>query len=1604
MSFGNLSNSFQAYDNDFGLGHNGARISLNYFDGIPEQSLLNSLVSNDLRLTFKSLLKRDDTTKEKALNDLNNLIDHDIKNDIGRDSQFNDDIFLICWSQIYAKLITNESKSIRMISNSFTIKLISLLNKSVSKFLKDFIPFLLLGTCDTDAMVSKNCKSEFEKCFNNDSNKLNALWKVFQEQIVNLAKDILINESIDTISDQRYIDKEEAKFKYTRLSTSATNLLILTINSNVDTYVKGDLQDTYHAILSNESFWKSCKLATSFNLKHYQSMLNLIFILYSTKFFKYNKDIFKTAIRSLFKSLTQVNKKNLSNINPVISIILDTLTKLTEYKDGRIWSYDKTAEEKLNQFLLVTSKNVTPGYYTKLYELFCAIEPLGILNDKTNWLYIWEGSLQELNDKPFIGRYGAQLFEEYWINFNKFINHTSDIDKTELQTCIIKTLRNGNSLDTLPGLMNALKEIADSEYLEKTFEETIFQIKDNEQIQLPKHFVKNLVFLLLVCQKNISSLKQLSAFASNQLSDDPSEIIQKELFNICQQLIKTNCMDITEEISNIIYELPTWVEKSNFASASTIMVTYSNSDFITNNDGWKTSLQDFFTVSSSLGIPSTELMKWLNSLNHQYSTELIASDEDIKEFVSKYISNFSFDEVKDTKELFKSSLIDEKTILKLFEHSEKVNKIPEFLQNASILSDSLKKHLLSDSSFLEKTMFTISDEVTNNVYSIVSPFIMNENASVDSITAKVCSIITNHVRNSNNIVSTTYNDNLPCLRIAIDILCKNKDAIKFLVPIQVDEFFEDYIPNIDARFAITSSMQTDTFLLHVSRECQDISKWLEILKLGLFLDNLASKINDILSDELIVLFSMLSELADDYNSISNDPNVSLCEFNHTLLKSERFRDISLANILRSISEEATSDGTNKLLRIMLSDVNPVSSYFKFRIVRKVLINEIDTISSTTLESFIPSIEKYVTQSVRSKYVDSSRYMLSSILLSLLAKVPENASVTKLRTLLAADAIGVRESELLESKNRTKQSLTLLAGMLQIDSGAIDTNEFIPIAPQRFNMVIKTIEKWLDSDIIYEENFMEMRLVLLNFFVSLMKYPTVVDMNASIFNISGKLLVDSLSMCQLDETPYLLNLRLSTLNLCNAINSAGAPETLNEEFSADIIDGLHELCFIKFENELNNQISIGFYSLLYRLITVNIKLKVLVTYYDRFFQTFLSVDEDKIKCVSQKRVITLVLGKIIKERQQNQVIEFELKQQHLHPHAKDSEDIFFDARDEVEESSEDEDSLDNNDFKIPIELINKLDKEFPAEYLEYSDHISFVSYLWNWHLTLQYFENISYKMRQLYIEQLKEHDLINKMFDFISDQINLNDIDFYKEQLTIYDIGHYAKMETEFMTYKDDLSNECKYLMAHLMYELFNNVGSLTSAWFLNIRDRSLQKKIDRFVSEFISPLLISSEMNDVSKKIDEMKKKDDALSIKINKITNEVKASYLIDEQNLVISFKLPTNYPLNNVEVIGISRVGITEQKWKQWIMSTQHIITGMNGSVLDSLELFTKNVHLQFSGFEECAICYSILHAVDRKLPTKVCPTCNNRFHGACLYKWFRSSGNNTCPMCRGEIPFRK
>ena len=55
------------------------------------------------------------------------------------------------------------------------------------------------------------------------------------------------------------------------------------------------------------------------------------------------------------------------------------------------------------------------------------------------------------------------------------------------------------------------------------------------------------------------------------------------------------------------------------------------------------------------------------------------------------------------------------------------------------------------------------------------------------------------------------------------------------------------------------------------------------------------------------------------------------------------------------------------------------------------------------------------------------------------------------------------------------------------------------------------------------------------------------------------------------------------------------------------------------------------------------------------------------------------------------------------------------------------------------------------------------------------------------------------------------------------------------------------------------------------------------------------------------------------------------------------------------------------------------------------------KFEGLDDCMICFSVIHGSNYSLPKLSCKTCKKKFHSACLYRWFSTSNNSTCPLCR-------
>ncbi|XP_054722695.1 E3 ubiquitin-protein ligase listerin-like [Uloborus diversus] len=184
-------------------------------------------------------------------------------------------------------------------------------------------------------------------------------------------------------------------------------------------------------------------------------------------------------------------------------------------------------------------------------------------------------------------------------------------------------------------------------------------------------------------------------------------------------------------------------------------------------------------------------------------------------------------------------------------------------------------------------------------------------------------------------------------------------------------------------------------------------------------------------------------------------------------------------------------------------------------------------------------------------------------------------------------------------------------------------------------------------------------------------------------------------------------------------------------------------------------------------------------------------------------------------------------------------------------------------------------------------------------------------------------------------------------------------------------------------------------WFNNLDKRSADVVTD-FTRRYLSGLLIVEELRPVSG----AEARFEGMEVRARPGQREVSASYRVDDCDIELCVRLPPDFPLAPVAAERRGHVAVAQQEWRTWLMQLTTVLNYQDGSILDGLGLWKRNLDKKFEGVEECMICYYILHNATLKLPKLSCHTCRKKFHSACLYKWFHTSNNSTCPLCRNEF----
>lgn len=326
------------------------------------------------------------------------------------------------------------------------------------------------------------------------------------------------------------------------------------------------------------------------------------------------------------------------------------------------------------------------------------------------------------------------------------------------------------------------------------------------------------------------------------------------------------------------------------------------------------------------------------------------------------------------------------------------------------------------------------------------------------------------------------------------------------------------------------------------------------------------------------------------------------------------------------------------------------------------------------------------------------------------------------------------------------------------------------------------------------------------------------------------------------------------------------------------------------------------------------------------------------------------------------------------------------------------ALTGTEVKLPEELLSlilaapSLDSLLDSNF-ERTMPSDFSTYLLSWKLLFDHFANASLKLKADYAASIKEGTYLKSLLDFAFDvliQTRHKPIDASR-----FDIETYT-LDTE-----ESPEKETHWLLIHLYYLCLKYLPTLSKSWWRDCESRATVLAVEAWTEKYISPLVISSELATVSSWIPTQATEDQPLTIKVFPKAREITAGFDVDEQTMSIAIRLPPTYPLHQVTVEGTNRVGVDEKKWRSWLITTQGVINFSNGSLIDGLLAWKKNVTGALKGQSECAICYSIISA-DRQLPSKRCGTCKNMFHSGCLFRWFKSSNSSSCPLCRNAFNY--
>ncbi|EPY52844.1 ubiquitin-protein ligase E3 [Schizosaccharomyces cryophilus OY26] len=1555
-------------------------------------------IDADLLVVIKSLQKRDITTKCRALQDLIQW---------SKIAQFENEQFLDAWAVYFPRLAIETDRRVRQYAFTFTGLLSSNFQKKLAPWLKAYITPWMMGFFDVDKTVSFAARNSLSKLLSED--KWPHVWMKYGNVLVDNIVDILMYETVDSMSDLRFISNEDAESKYERTCACCFSGLSFLINQNLMNGVHpadgNTKSQSFHehyleaisVLLESKQLWELPSSSHGIiKLRLFQFLQNLM---------NFDKDFFSSYKGKILNLVPRIFSR--SDSISCVSLLKMMSSLLTVYpsSSATLANHPKRPMRKCLQNLL-RKRLALPnsGFYTTFMTFmtrFSAEQLVPSTDDLIEFSNAFMETAQQ-EQRVFATEVYSCHFEFLSFVFNTSLDSRIKDTVLEILKSMFVGYFEGTMIPQCPVFEfdKCLQSIfRKSEIFSNLWNEVLYNFYESHPVPDSSSFEVfsrsvNLAVQTALSYKNnnrsydieyqrnvrpcLQFLMQLSASENIQFAS----LAVSHLTKFCHIFEKTKFTqyvqsDLSEYLVNFLPSiiLTQQTKPSYLDLLHEIVYLLRESDNIDNL--WSSVIDQLMTEPLN-----TEV---LNSLPLSFSDPRLRDKVPLVDSLVSYydetVSNlirekhYDWNLIKltiDTKDILIPAKLVEK-FLTLTSNNFQVELPLSVLENhlnvlccafkslrhdlAEIFAQNESLYLLYPLLLIDPKFSSIDGHLRDSLIGLFNA----ECQMNDGFTNSLCKAVSDWSRKT--VLEGKF-DTHKAAQIVAELAKSHKSKIPLSLFLYTENFWISTLTPSVNYFAKTYFIDqapcfgfSELIEKNQSDEVVDSKAIAQLFHASLY--SLVFCEYDEMSSDLLLYISLSHAIFLIYvqNGIEIFSDIPIESANDFCQRCEKLfrRLFSLAPLDNSLTfysnflvqhQSSVGLAIRELIKIITSSSDVMSVCAGQAITNLLKIaSSISVLSSDEFETLCSSLDIFASK---------SDILVVALLEGFKPLELDSGIVEKIRFRSASQLSG----KLVSSASVTKALMTLNASTPTQD----DSKPLLPIT--RCPLLLTSLTEWAIDNATKSLDLLSLSLLFqfLHRFV-----PSVQKFAGSYWNRIFELIKFTLKLSPVD-IPMVKSMELYALRLYLTLTKIA-------EMNDDIYDGLVEhdddikylglKSFLSYhESNLKSSVTAGLCS----------------TYLVRLLD---NCSHKAIAKIPYQELYPNLLGFLDLS---NEAMCMKLLQDKISSEIKDLTVYYM-----VESTSEPDVSFAPELLSIlinyaenPLNILGEIDTIEPA----------LRSYLLAWDLVFHHFEETTYQIKLALTEQLLSMDLVRPLLAIIVEILQLS----YDRPV---DVSNYPKTSYNLLDYASPL-DRTRCLCTYIYYQCLRHLSSAVRGYWSEIKNRAFTYTVESFTESNVSPLLISASLDDVEKAISSSSFETSGDTVvKLNRNTKEISFIYHVDEHKLEMAIRIPLAYPLHQVQVEGIERVGVNERQWRAWILASQSILTSQNGSIIDALQLLKRNISMHFEGVEECAICYSVL-SVERTLPNKRCSTCRHKFHASCLYKWFKSSNASRCPLCRSSFTF--